>query len=665
VKFLRFVTLLLAVLTVYLAQILFNSTDLSQVLPTRLFDLAPIRSLLFWSPSNLQRLALLLIAIGAILYGLIVQPPSPDWDRRSEPARPRSGRTGGLLLLLAVVIGAILTLFTRNNLTEPIFAQLLWIFSLLAVLLGGWWLTPSRRVEESAPSSVSIAPEKGWPLFLVILGVAALLYGWQLTLLPIAVDEEIANHGLQAMRILSGEESRIFAPGEAGLLLLAAYPAALGMLLSGDWLAGSRLAGVLAGLLTLVGVWLLACEFFRRQPLFHASGFLLQDDGRRTALLAVAFTGIGYTFVHFSRLPLYMEPVAWGTLSLWALARGLRTANRLVLGLSGLLLGLTILLYESGWIFPLVALIWLLGYLWARSSWFRPQDGGVGLVGICVWLAGIFAFLAPGLGVWLRESTLLAQRIEAISLVNLGENLRRIALTLTFYGDADTLFGYDGAMLDPLVAPLLLLGIGVILLNLDRLLSWQLLAWLGVVIFVGALWTVDAPFWPRLLPVLPVAGLIIALAVDRWRATLFEIGGPWLQHLGMIAAVGILALATAHNWIQYYERYTVGADPSVYVGRSLRTLAPEEIPFLVVGDGRPVWDDRVIEFLGATRYRNISLQELTVETLPNTLPPHTLILLFPGDQVLASTLQMRYPGGVYRVQRDRLGNPTLVIYELP
>jgi hypothetical protein len=200
---------------------------------------------------------------------------------------------------------------------------------------------------------------------------------------------------------------------------------------------------------------------------------------------------------------------------------------------------------------------------------------------------------------------------------------------------------------------------------LDRLLSWQLFVWLGGAILLGGMVTVDAPFWPRLLPALPAVGLIIALAVDRWRATLLGIGGLWLQHVGMVAVVGFLTLAVAQNWIGYYERYTVGAEPAVYVGRALRTLTPEEVPFLVVGEGRPAWRDRVIEYLGATRYRALPQGELYVDDLPAALPPHSIILLFPEDQVLAATLQMRYPGGIYRVQRDRLGNPTLVIYELP
>ncbi|MBX3001609.1 MAG: hypothetical protein KF893_24010 [Caldilineaceae bacterium] len=664
-KFLRFIILLLAILTAYFAQILFQSPNLLQTAPVWLFDLAPFRSLLFWSPDNLQRLALLLAAAGAVLYGLLVQPLPANLERRVGLVGARSARIGGTLLLLAVAIGAGLLLFTRNSPGEPLSLHLFWAISLLSVLLGGWWLTSVAPPAASEPASNFIQPERGWPYFLLILGVAALLYSWQLNLLPIRVDAEIANHGLQAMRILSGEESRIFAPGWANLPLLAYYPAALGMLVSGDWLVGARLAGVFAGLLTLLGVWLLACELFRRSPISDAYGFLLQDNGRHAALLAVVFTGIGYTFVHFSRLPHFMEPVAWGTLSLWALARGLRANDRLALGLSGLLLGMTLLLYESGLIFPIVALMWLLGYLWARSHWFRPADGGVSWAGIAVWLAGIFVFLAPTLGFWLRQPALLAGRIETISFFNFWENVRRTALTFNVFGDTSAFFGFGGAMLDPLVAPLLILGVGVILLNLDRLLSWQLLAWLVGVILLGGALMVEAPFWPRLLPALPAIGLIIALAVDRWRATLLTIGGPWLKHLGTVALAGLLLLAGVESWVQYYEANTVGAEPATYVGRALRVLAAEEVPFLVVGDGRPAWNEPVIEYLGATRYRPLLQGELQIDDLPTTLPPHSVILLFPEDQVLATTLQIRYPGGIYRVQRDRLGNPTLVIYELP
>jgi hypothetical protein len=486
------------------------------------------------------------------------------------------------------------------------------------------------------------------------------------------------------MSILSGEETRIFATGWHNRPLLAYYPSALAMLLSGDWVIGNRLAGVYAGLLTLAGVWLLGCELFRRPVLLDGFGRILQDDGRRTALLAAAFTGAGYTFFHFSRLPGAIEPVAWGTLALWAFVYGVRTNSRLALALGGLLLGLTILLYESGFIFLLVAILWLLCLLFARPSWLKIEHGGPGWLGIGVWLAGNFVFVAPTLGYWLHAPSTPWQPLETIAIFNaslrvqvesvygvqglwavLWENFRQTALTFNIYGDTSSLFGHAGPMLDPLLAPILVLGIGVVLLNLDQLLSWQLLIWLGTVIVFGGASMIDAPFWPRLLPALPAAGLILALAVDRWRASLLEIGGPWLRHVGTVLVVGVLALAAIHNWLNYYERYTIGADLTTYIGRTLRTLPSAKTPFLVVGEGRPTWDNQQIEYLGAVPHRTLQLGELHMERLPETLPPRSVILLFPNDQALASLLETRYPGGTYHVQRDRRSNPVLVLYELP
>ena len=684
-KFLRSVALISAALTVVLAQFLLFSVESINALPGWLLDLLPsLRSLAFWSEANLQGLALMLVAGGALVFGLVAQPWEPSQILPQRTVYPRTARTGAILVGGAVLLSVVFALFTWQNETEPLWLLLGWTASIVLMLVGAGLATAQRSMlDETLTPPLLGRPESSWPLLLLVLIGAGLLTGWHLVDVPVQVTDAAIVHGLQAKALAIGAESRVFAPGADNLPLFAFYPSALAIRLSGDSLLGSRIAGVLAGLLTVLGVWLLGCELFRRPPV-RVDGFLWRDDGRSAALCAAVVTAIGYTFVHFSRQPVLLEPVGWGTLALWTLHRGLRTRSLLVLALSGLLLGVTSLLYLTGWIFVMVAFCWLLWLALGRTHWLRGEDG-VGWAGVAIWPAAFFVFVAPVVGVWLRLPDAFTQRVLSASIFDpaalarmeafygiqglpavLWESFRRSLLTFNLYPDTSLAFGFDRPMFDPFVGALLVMGLGVIVLNLDRILSWLLLTWWGIVLILGGGLTEGAPFWPYLLPLLPIAGLIAGLAAERWRSTLLHTGGPWLRHVGTVAVLGLLLWTGAQNWINYYERYTLLDAPPAekavhYTGRALRTLSPEQTPYLVVGEGRPQWDDPRIVYIAGNAYDVLAHGELRLDSLPETLPPGTAILLLPEDQVLASVLGSRFPGGVYRILRDRQSNPVMVV----
>ena len=673
-RFLRFLVLIAAFFAVYAAQYLFDQNSLELLRTQWISENIPfLWDLSHWSSDNLQSFGLYLAGIGALLFGLAAYSWSSASQSDDGPYPSHRFSAIGLILAIAGLVGgAVLLVHFWQEQTEPAWTHYLWIFAIGVYVLGSW------LVNGRGSSSLSeAAPERSWPAFLLIVGIVGLLLGWQLATVPVRVDGDPASHGLQALQIASGLETRIFASGWANIPLFAYYPAALGMQLSGDWLLGNRLAGFYAGLLTILGVWLLGCELFRRTPAEASDG----DDGRLPALLAAAFTGIGYTFVHFGRMPQYLEPVAWGVLGLWALHRGVRTGSRPVLALSGLLLGLAGTLYYSGRVFALVALLWWFWFVLSRRGWLRRT----GWDGFGLWIGGGSVFLAPFLGTWLRTPVAFFNRFQEVSIFNPNglihmegvygvqglnavalENARRTFLTFWIFGDKSTHFGWQGPMLDSLIGPLLLLGVGYLLLNLDRLQSWQLVSWLAGVMILGGVLTINTPFWPRLLSALPVAGLISALVVDRARATLMRSGAYWLGQFSLFLVLGLLVLAGSHNWIEWYELQTVYADPDSYAGRAIRSLPDERTAVLVdTGDNRRAqWSDRTIEFLAGGPYAG---REVTIYTdnWPANLPPQSSVILQPDDQALAAELQSRYPGGLFLLQRNRAGDPVLYVYQLP
>ncbi|MEZ4636184.1 MAG: hypothetical protein R2856_14685 [Caldilineaceae bacterium] len=679
-KFLRTVALLSAALTVVLSQFLLSSVESINSLPARLYELLPgLRSLTLWSAGDLQGLALLLVTAGALVFGLVAQPWEPSQFVERQRITPRRGRLGAVLVGAALALGVAVFLFCWREASEPIWLLTAWAASIVLVLAGAGLMTVQPGATDDSPPTAH--PEAGWPLLLLVLVGVGLLTSWQLGDLPMQVTDAAVVHGLQSKVLLTGAESRVFAPGWDNLPLFAFYPAALAAFPNGDIFLGSRLAGMAAGLLTVFGVWLLGCELFRRPPV-RVDGYRLRDDGRSAALIAAIVTGLGYTFVHFSRQPLFGAGGLGDAFALGAAPRP-RSGSRLSLALSGLFLGVTALLYVSGWIFVAVALVW---WIWIAlgavtgctvttawvAAWACGRQGlglrGAGDRGVAAVARSVRAAVPVGHGlrgggVGAMEAFFGVQGLPAV----LWESFRRSLLTINYYADTSVVFGFDGPMFDPFVGALLIMGAGVIILNLDRLLSWLLLTWLGLTLLLGGALTEGAPFWPYLLPLLPVSGLIAGLAVERWRATLLLTGGPWLRHVGTVAALGLLLWSGARNWVTYYEHYSLLDQPAaeasvIHIGRALRTLSPGQTPYLVVGDGRPAWDDPRIEYLAGAVYDALPHGELQLESLPDALPAGGVILLLPEDQVLSSVLASHFPDGVYRILRDRQSNPITVIY---
>lgn len=684
-RFLRFLVLIAAIFAVYAAQYLFDQASLeflrsewfSENIPF-LWDLAQ------WSAADQQTFGLYLAGIGSLLFGLAVYswPPADVSNTSSSPSAPHTALPAALLAVAAVLAAGFLIFHFRQNEAEPDWTHYLWAAAIGVYALGCWLADRKSRLtspERSVPDlAVSVSrPERSWPTFLPILLIGGLLLGWQLATVPVRVDGAEASHGLQALQIAAGVESRIFAPGGANTPLFAYYPAALGITFSGDWLLGNRLAGLYAGLLTILGVWLLGCELFRRMPTEEGDA----DDGRSPALLAAAFTAIGYTFVHFGRMPQFLEPAAWGVLGLWALHRGVRTGSHTALGLAGLLLGLTATLYSSGIVFVVIALLWWIFWLLARREWL----GQIGWGGFVAWIGGGVVFLAPFAGTWLRSPETFLTRLQEASVFNpvglvhmegvygvqglnavLLENARRTFLTFWIFDDKSTQFGWSAPLLDSLIAPILLLGIGYLLLNLDRTQSWMLIAWLAGAVVMGGILVIDAPQWSRLLPVLPVAGLICGLAVDRARTTLMKTIGLWMGQFSLFVVLGLLVLAGSYNWIGWYEVQTVSGNAESYAGRAIRSLPAERTAVLIeTGDDRRAqWSDRTVQFLAGGPYAKRGAT-IHADNWPVNLPPQSSVILQPDDQTLAAELQSRYPGGLFRLQRNRSGDPVFFVYQLP
>ncbi len=605
-RVLRLLALAAVLVCAYFAQYIFDHGTLQALYPAWALERFPfLLRTTFWLAEDLYTLGLWLMAGCAVVFGLLV----PGWEE------------------------------------QPVTT---------------WQTTPTAQDQAANGASAAVADganaSSGTPPWIwlgLILVVTSLLVGWGWTSLPVRIDPQIARSGLQAQALLAGTGSGWLAPGATGAPQISYFPSALAALVLGNSLSGSHLVGLLAALATVIATYLLAGELFWISP-----------QRRGLALLAAGFTASAVALFHFGRLAPYLPATAVGALAAWALLAGQRKTNLPLIAASGGLAACALWLDRSGLLFAPLLLLWWLGLRLQKPFSWRL---------LALWLAGYLVFAAPLLLTWLlNPSALHAYLRGGADQGVLGDwwlNLRSTAATLFWTPDASSVFGYSriggGHFVQSVVAPLFVLGIGALLLNLDRLIGWCLLTWLGCALLLSSALSPVAPYWPLLLPLLPVVGITIVFALDRmaalWAQASHEAGSTAAASL----AGGLLIAVVVLSWIGYYEFVAVDGDPASYTGRALAALSPHAVAVLVSSTPAAALrlDDPVLQFVAGARV-NQALA-VGVDALPATLPPASQVIVQGGDATALSAARARYPNARLAVERDLQSNPRLFVLQLP
>lgn len=690
------------------------------------------------SPEERVNLALLLLAASSLGFGLL----SPRWkgDRvdalsisRANIAAPRTQSRavlfirwlGGPLITVALLLTIFVAIQVGTLGTDTFDVQAVWLIGLLLFLVGSSCLDGGmpfggkpelvERIDSDGPEADLLVgptvPHSSWSArvgILVVLVACAMLFMWKLNAVPVRIDRFVAEAGLQSLAILRGEAESLFHPGTTGLPMMAYMPSVLMILVSGNPLTGVRLAGAFSGLLIVFGTWLLASELFRRTSQIGPYGTVWEDDGRWIALIAASVVGFGHVMAHYSRVPILLGPVGWGTAGLWSLLRGLRTRDTMALGLSGMFIGLASVTYTSGLVFLIIAPIWWIG-IWLLNRHWLYSENGVGSRGFIVWLVGLTAIILPVLGVWGRLPLAFSDYSQGNLFYSLStvpriqgalerqgidfffiDNLRLTLLTFNIYPNIDTFFDFPGPFVNSLLAPLLFLGLGGLILNSDKLIGWLLLSAFGCGIILASV-SLNAPFWNRLLPILPILALIIAFALDRIRLILLETVGSWLEQTTVFITIGLIVWAGVSGWLAYYRYANFQSDPVSYAGRAIMQADRQQSIVLIVPevaidnsllaeDLRPLaapsnsvqhvgssvisLANPVIQFLASDLEGMPQSMQLVAGQWPDQLPAESRIVLQPEHRHLLHEIESRYGKGKISLIRNIRSDPVLYIYDI-
>ena len=605
--------------------------------------------------TNGQRLAAGSLAtfLGMVLFGLSAVRPDPalsTFGRRIRgllPVAPVLTNRWSLAWLAIGLGGYAFAMGRFEGGGENRAVVWAWLIGIAALLISQW--SPGSR-----PSLRILPAERAYLLALAgLLALALLMRTYRLTTLPLDLDGDFASHGLQARALANGQETFLFKFGWANIPMIGFLPAALTMKVFGTGLVGLNAAGVIEGLGIILGVYLLG------RQLAHP----------RVGLAAAALLTISYTHLHFTRTSEYIDPVFFMVYAVYFLVLGLQRGRGWAFVLSGLCATFSLQMYYSGRITLFIIACVGLYLLIARRDLLAARWQG-GILWICAMLVG----LGPMLIVFLRDWEDFVSRSREVYLFTpavmehlrnkyqvdslggvLWEQTKRTFLVFHSYADTSTQFGLQKPLLDPVSSALLALGVGYAFAHMRRFGHFLLLVWLGLILVLGLFLTNNAPFWPRLLGLLPPAALLAGLALER----LYTPAVDWAKQrqvswvrpaLIVLFLAGFVAVGVS-NWTSYVESKGNWAMTRTRIGRMLADTSPQTSAYLVRDPFGH--DDREFEFLAPTRFLD-DLSEETARTgsIPLSAAGPTLMVLTPNHVALLDVLQLRFPDGVARAFPD-------------
>lgn len=414
------------------------------------------------------------------------------------------------------------------------------------------------------------------PFLVGILALAIFLRFRNLDTIPLGIWYDEAELGLETRRILSGAPYSPMAAFSKNPSL-PFYLNALFLYFLGDTLWSLRSVVATVGVVSVVGMYLLAREMF----------------GRWAGLIASFLLACGFWHINFSRFN--MQNVLAPGAAIWMfyfLFRGLKYQRRLDFLLSGLLMGIGMHTYTGFRVAPPILIPLVIVALIFQKRFLRDFLYSLILMGVFSSIAfiplGAFALRNPREFTARMDQTSVFRpgRSEQQKWSDFRKNFVEHYQMFHYWGDRNPRHGLTAApKVDFASGVLMMLGLALAWYRWRDLRYFLLPVWLALSLMAGILsLEFESPQTARTITAIPVAFLLGALALDEVRKALagaLPIAG---RYVFLLLLFPLGAFVAHENYDIYFNRQMKRGDTwsefsglDTAVARYLLTLGERDL----------------------------------------------------------------------------------------
>lgn len=487
-----------------------------------------------------------------------------------------------------------------------------------------------------------------WLILAAIISIAAFLRLYSLDTIPPGLWPDEALNGTQALT----EPPKLYYPENNGREGLIMWLDALSFHFIGVSMVSFRLVPAIIGILTVIGIYFLASELFKKNNI---------------GLLAAFFTATSFWHINFSRinfraimLPLFL---CW---SFYFLFLGFRKKNWWPFVVSGILFGAGFYTYTSFRLAPIILFLTL--FVW----WLAGKKRGLAKKHLgqaaAMLIATFFCALPIGLYFLMGHIDQFFTRLGPISvfeqpdpLFAFMESLLRHLAMFNFYGDPNMRHNYSGD-------PQLFFPVGILFLvgfwqmakktftGINRgaweeiLPHFTLFIWFFVMLLPGALTYEGLPHALRIIGVLPVCYILAAEGGD----VVYNWLGRKMDKKSLAAlAVLVLFISGFFPPYRYFNQWTNNPETRaaftadlVSMGTFLKDTSADSNKYVIVYGGEmPVQSVKLIALQNPANQNINYIQSSDIAKTDIKTP--AVVLFMANNQADLDLLTANYPNGVH------------------
>ena len=511
-----------------------------------------------------------------------------------------------------------------------------------------------------------------WLLLFLVLAVAVFFRLWQQGQVPPGMNFDEAFESLEARRLLAEPGYRpVYFTGNWGIPPLEIYLTALAFLIAGEHMHAIRYVSAVAGIITIVPLYVLTRMLFPLPSAAGRSDELPAEWGAslivRRFLPFVASLIMAVLPWHnaFSRegVEVVLVPL-WTILAVLFLWWGLQTTKWWPFVVSGFFWGSAYYTYQAAWVLPGVLVLFVIYKVFQEKGFLRRYGWRLLLLALTAALVVLPLVLFAIQNPWV-----FAMRTDQVGVLGSGggsqtpagsliRNAAKVAGVFIFAGPAsDGNKLYTRPPLPLLMALIFYLGTAVALLRAKRAEYALLLIWL-VWMAIPSVLSDDAPSIRRMIGLLPAVTILIALGMG-W---LLDAASAWARSMRQKQNVAAVVMAAALSALLIYT--TIWGYQYLFVdwGRDANMFHIFDVGLVDIGKYAaetpantrlyytPAGERSVTHLTVTWQVRDRDLRTFDGQhglVLAPSGPDPTLYMVteFMGDQLSLPALQAIYPMG--------------------